>query len=57
MYGQGPNGVDPMSEGCLRNAGVRIIPCASVLVRVTKVPRGSGGKAIEVSLITSLHVE
>ena len=52
LYGQGPNGVDPMSESCLRNAGVRIIPCASVLIRVTKVPRGSGGKALEVGIQT-----
>ena len=54
LYGQGPNGVDPLSEGCLRSSGVRIIPCASILVRITKIPRGSGGKALEVSIIDEM---
>ena len=50
LYSQGPNGTDPFSERCLRDANVRIIPCASLLVRITKVPRGPRGKPLEVNL-------
>ncbi|GFR57816.1 coiled-coil domain-containing protein 17 [Elysia marginata] len=47
LFSQGPNGSDPFSERCLRDANVRIIPCASLLVRLTKVPRGPRGKPLE----------
>ncbi|RUS83083.1 hypothetical protein EGW08_009169 [Elysia chlorotica] len=47
LYSQGPNGSDPFSERCLRDANVRVIPCASLLVRLTKVPRGPRGKPLE----------
>ncbi|XP_050401529.1 uncharacterized protein LOC126818261 isoform X2 [Patella vulgata] len=47
LYSQGPNGVDPLSEGSLRNANIRLIPCASVLVRIVKVPKGPNGKPLE----------
>ncbi|KAK3090147.1 hypothetical protein FSP39_009490 [Pinctada imbricata] len=47
LYSTGPNGVDPLTESCLRDSGVRIVPCASVLVRLTKVPKGPSGKALE----------
>jgi hypothetical protein len=30
------------------DANIRIVPCASVLVRLTRVPKGSTGKALEV---------
>lgn len=49
LYSQGPNGVDPLSESSLRDANIRIVPCASALVRLTRVPKGSTGKALEVS--------
>ena len=48
LFSQGPNGVDPFTESCLRDANVRIIPCASMLVRLYKVPRGPKGKPLEV---------
>jgi len=48
LYAQGPNGVDPLTENCLRDGGVRIVPCASLLVRLVKVARGASGKALEV---------
>ncbi|XP_052257875.1 uncharacterized protein LOC127862678 isoform X3 [Dreissena polymorpha] len=51
LYSQGPNGVDPLSEHCLRDSGVRIVPCASLLVRLVKVTRGAGGKALESSKV------
>ncbi|KAL4236724.1 Coiled-coil domain-containing protein 17 [Mactra antiquata] len=47
LFAQGPNGVDPLTESCLRDSGVRIVPCASVLVRLVKVAKGPGGKALE----------
>ena len=48
LYASGPNGVDPLTESCLHDSGVRIIPCASLLVRIVKIARGPGGKALEV---------
>jgi hypothetical protein len=48
MFNQGPNGVDPMTDSSFRDAGSRVIPCASVLVRLVKIPRGPGGKPVEV---------
>ncbi|XP_052774398.1 uncharacterized protein LOC128212988 isoform X3 [Mya arenaria] len=51
LYAQGPNGVDPLSEPCLRDGGVRIVPCASLLIRLVKVARGAGGKALESSKV------
>lgn len=50
LYSQGPNGVDPLTESCLRDGGVRIVPCATLLLRIVKVSRGPNGKALEVSL-------
>ncbi|XP_052098307.1 uncharacterized protein LOC127733070 isoform X1 [Mytilus californianus] len=51
LYSQGPNGVDPLSETSLRDANIRIVPCASALVRLTRVPKGSTGKALEQSKV------
>ncbi|XP_076083618.1 uncharacterized protein LOC143054468 isoform X2 [Mytilus galloprovincialis] len=51
LYSQGPNGVDPLSESSLRDANIRIVPCASALVRLTRVPKGSTGKALEQSKV------
>ncbi|KAJ8305994.1 hypothetical protein KUTeg_016539 [Tegillarca granosa] len=51
LYSQGPNGVDPLTESCLRDAGIRVLPCASLLVRITKVPKGPNGKALESSKV------
>ncbi|XP_060559794.1 uncharacterized protein LOC132719870 isoform X5 [Ruditapes philippinarum] len=51
LFAQGPNGVDPLTEACLRDSGTRIVPCSSVLVRLVKVTRGSGGKALESSKV------
>lgn len=48
LYSQGPNGVDPFTEKCLRDTNVRYIPCASLLVRLTKVSKGPKGKPLEV---------
>ena len=48
LFSQGPNGVDPFTESCLRDANTRIIPCASLLVRLFKVPRGPKGRPLEV---------
>jgi len=51
LYSQGPNGVDPLTESCLRDGGIRIVPCATILIRVVKISRGPNGKALEVTLI------
>lgn len=51
LFGQGPNGVDPFTESCLRDSLIRIIPCASLLVRLYKVPRGPKGKPLESSKV------
>ncbi|XP_071144774.1 uncharacterized protein [Mytilus edulis] len=51
LYSQGPNGVDPLSESSLKDANIRIVPCASALVRLTRVPKGSTGKALEQSKV------
>lgn len=50
MYSQGPNGVDPLTESVIRDSGVRYVPCASLLVRLTRVAKGPSGKALEVSI-------
>ncbi|KAH9523455.1 hypothetical protein Btru_040051 [Bulinus truncatus] len=46
LYGQGPNGVDPFTERCMADANVRPVPCASLLVRIAKVPKGPKGKPL-----------
>ncbi|XP_076440309.1 uncharacterized protein LOC143279891 isoform X2 [Babylonia areolata] len=51
LWNQGPNGVDPFTESCLRDAKVRLIPCASLLVRLYKVPRGPKGQPLESSKV------
>ncbi|KAL3869337.1 hypothetical protein ACJMK2_042031 [Sinanodonta woodiana] len=51
VYSQGPNGVDPFTNTCIRDSGARIVPCASVLVRLVKVARTAAGKALESSKI------
>ncbi|XP_069128656.1 uncharacterized protein [Argopecten irradians] len=51
LYSQGPNGVDPLTESCLRDAGIRVVPCASLLVRITRVPKGPSGHALEASKV------
>uniref|UniRef100_A0A8W8LP49 Uncharacterized protein n=1 Tax=Magallana gigas TaxID=29159 RepID=A0A8W8LP49_MAGGI len=51
LYSQGPNGVDPLTESVIRDAGVRYVPCASLLVRLTRVAKGSSGKALEQSKV------
>lgn len=48
LYNQGPNGVDPFTESCLRDAHSRHVPCASLLVRLFKAPKGPNGKLLEV---------
>ena len=48
LFSQGPNGVDPFTEKCLRDTNVRKVPCASLLVRLAKVPRGPKGRPLEV---------
>ena len=50
LFNQGPNNVDPFTEHCLRDAHIRTIPCASLLVRLYKVPRGPKGKTLQVRL-------
>ncbi|ESO88244.1 hypothetical protein LOTGIDRAFT_234580 [Lottia gigantea] len=51
LYSTGPNGVDPLSEGYLRNNNIRLIPCSSVLVRIAKVPKGPDGQPLESSKV------
>ncbi|XP_033737089.1 uncharacterized protein LOC117325189 isoform X5 [Pecten maximus] len=51
LYSQGPNGVDPLTEPCLRDAGIRVVPCASLLVRITRVPKGPSGHALEATKV------
>lgn len=51
LYCQGPRDNSPITASCLADAGIRIIPCASLLVRLTRVPRGPTGKALEVTLL------
>ncbi|CAL1538632.1 unnamed protein product [Lymnaea stagnalis] len=51
LYSQGPNGVDPFTEKCMRDANVRPIPCASLLVRLAKVPKGPKGRPLESSKV------
>lgn len=51
LYNQGPNGVDPCTESCLRDAHIRPIPCGSMLVRLYKVPKGPKGKPLESSKV------
>ncbi|XP_013082308.1 uncharacterized protein LOC106067643 isoform X1 [Biomphalaria glabrata] len=46
LYSQGPNGVDPFTEKCMADANVRPVPCASLLVRIAKVPKGPKGKPL-----------
>ncbi|XP_074643635.1 uncharacterized protein LOC141900574 isoform X3 [Tubulanus polymorphus] len=46
LYHFGPNGSDPLTEGSMRDAGVRIIPCASLLVRLIRAPIGHNGLAL-----------
>nr|XP_022315187.1 uncharacterized protein LOC111119376 isoform X3 [Crassostrea virginica] len=47
LYSQGPNGVDPLTESLIRDSGIRYVPCASLLVRLTRVAKGPSGKALE----------
>ncbi|XP_022315185.2 uncharacterized protein LOC111119376 isoform X3 [Crassostrea virginica] len=47
LYSQGPNGVDPLTESIIRDSGIRYVPCASLLVRLTRVAKGPSGKALE----------
>ncbi|XP_025108860.1 uncharacterized protein LOC112573069 isoform X2 [Pomacea canaliculata] len=49
LYNQGPNGVDPFTESSLRDAHSRHVPCASLLVRLFKAPKGPNGKLLESS--------
>ncbi|XP_056018546.1 uncharacterized protein LOC125668024 isoform X3 [Ostrea edulis] len=51
LYSQGPNGVDPLTESIIRDAGIRYVPCASLLVRLTRVAKGPSGKALEQSKV------
>ncbi|XP_052687547.1 uncharacterized protein LOC128166423 isoform X6 [Crassostrea angulata] len=51
LYSQGPNGVDPLTESVIRDSGVRYVPCASLLVRLTRVAKGPSGKALEQSKV------
>ncbi|XP_062610172.1 uncharacterized protein LOC134271939 isoform X3 [Saccostrea cucullata] len=51
LYCQGPNGVDPLTESILRDSGIRYVPCASLLVRLTRVAKGPSGKALEQSKV------
>ena len=48
LYSKGPNGVDPLCEGCLWGAGARHVPCASMLLRLIRAPMGPQGKPLEV---------
>ncbi|XP_061197713.1 uncharacterized protein LOC133205832 isoform X2 [Saccostrea echinata] len=51
LYCQGPNGVDPLTESILRDSGIRYVPCASLLMRLTRVAKGPSGKALEQSKV------
>ena len=37
-----------MNEACLRDSGQHPLPCASLLVRLVKAPRGARGEVLEV---------
>ncbi|XP_046327915.2 uncharacterized protein LOC124111997 isoform X2 [Haliotis rufescens] len=51
VYNQGPNGVDPFSDTSMRTNNTRFVPCTSMLVRITKVPKGPQGKPLECSKV------
>ncbi len=56
LYQQGPNGVDNLTESCLRDGHVRVVPCASLLLRIYRAPIGPQGRALEVSGLICLLV-
>ncbi|XP_059151750.1 uncharacterized protein LOC131937975, partial [Physella acuta] len=51
LFSQGPNGVDPFTERCLRDTNIRPVPCASLLVRLARVPKGPKGRPLESSKV------
>ena len=51
LYPQGPDGTEPMTAACLRESGQHPLPCASLLVRLVKAPRGPNEKALEVCIL------
>ena len=48
LYQAGPNPSEPLTEPCLREAGSRRVPCASLLLRLYKAPVGPQGRPLEV---------
>ena len=48
MYSLPPGGADAFCEASLRHAANRIVPCASLLLRLRKASRVPGGETLEV---------
>ena len=50
LYQAGPDGTGPLYNNCLRDTGIRYVPCASILVRLYKAPVGPQGTILKVLL-------
>ncbi|CAH1775471.1 unnamed protein product [Owenia fusiformis] len=50
LYREGPNGIDAMTESCVRATSKRV-PCATVLVRLYKAARGPQGTVLEANKV------
>ena len=51
LWSVGPDGLEPLTEDCLKATGVRHVPCATVLVRLVKTPYGPDGNPLEVKKV------
>ncbi|KAK2156510.1 hypothetical protein LSH36_211g01013 [Paralvinella palmiformis] len=47
LYQSGPDGTGLLYNNCLRDAGIRYVPCASILVRLYKAPVGPQGTILK----------
>ena len=50
LFHEGPKGLDPMCEALPRSTGARIIPGASILVRLVKAKVDPQGKVLQVKI-------
>ncbi|KAI0225502.1 hypothetical protein LSAT2_023748 [Lamellibrachia satsuma] len=57
LYHQEPNDADPFTEACLQKSVNRVIPCATVLVRLLKTPLGPSGLPLEISHVHRVQWE
>ena len=51
LYHESPNGLDPLTNTLLKESHVRYVPCATLLVRVVKAPKGPNGRTLEVGVL------